>query len=285
MLRRAIASPLPTQRHEHLVAEGQNRIVGFAAAQVNRSERDDTEFANFAAILVAPKIQRQGIGCTLHNAMLARLKDGGVTRMQIGGLYPRLWPGIPANLPGAKAFFAAMGWDLKDHVVDLARDVRDYEIPGELRQRMASERLTLEPANAGDVETVLELERRYFPGWLQTTSYVASVGDFRDFLVARDADKGIVGALVMTTPDSHPSRVDALWTTVLGEKLGAMNEVGVAESERGRGIGIALVAWGSETLKQRGVHKCTIGWTDLIDFYGKAGYRPWQEFDYGWRTL
>ena len=285
MLRRAIATPLPTQRQEHLVAEGQSGIVGFAAAQINRSERDDTEFGNFAAILVAPKAQRQGIGHALHDEMLSRLKASGVTRMQIGGLYPRLWPGIPANLPGAKAFFTAMGWDLKDHVVDLARDLRDYEIPGDLRQRMASERLTLEPAVESDVEAVFELERKYFPGWLQTISYVASVGDFRDFLVARDPDKGIVGALVMTTPDSHPSRVDALWTTVLGDQLGAMNEVGVAESERGRGIGIALVAWGSETLKLRGVHKCTIGWTNLVDFYGKAGYRPWQEFDYGWRTL
>lgn len=38
-----------------------------------------------------------------------------------------------------------------------------------------------------------------------------------------------------------------------------------------------------EWLRQRGVGNCCIGWTWLLDFYGRLGYRPWRSYAMSWR--
>jgi beta-N-acetylhexosaminidase len=62
-----------------------------------------------------------------------------------------------------------------------------------------------------------------------------------------------------------------------------MGSVGVAESERGRGIGLGMVAQASELLKERGVRNCYIDWVELTDFYSKVGYTKWREYSLSWR--
>jgi GNAT superfamily N-acetyltransferase len=61
--------------------------------------------------------------------------------------------------------------------------------------------------------------------------------------------------------------------------------VGVAEAQRGRDIGIALVAYASEILKSRGVGNSVIDWTNLDSFYGRVGYQIWREYWVSFRGL
>ena len=75
----------------------------------------------------------------------------------------------------------------------------------------------------------------------------------------------------MVTPRSHrPANV--VWKTLLGDDLGGLGAVGAASSERGRGIGTALVALASEILRESGVGASLIDCTSLTDFYGRLGY-------------
>jgi predicted N-acetyltransferase YhbS len=51
-----------------------------------------------------------------------------------------------------------------------------------------------------------------------------------------------------------------------------------AESLREQGIGLALAARATEIVRERGLARSYVGWTWLVDWYGKLGYRVWQEY-------
>lgn len=281
-----LACPLPTQRPLHLVARVGGALVGFVGAQFNEDSSTGSRYGNIMAVLVAPGAQRKGLGRRLVEAALAGLREAGAKYVQLGGKFPRIWPGVPTNLPDASAFFRACGWEFDDEAIyDLTRNLKDYTLPDEIRARMAGERITIEPAREADVPEVLALHRREFPYWVDTCAFIAGVGDHADILVARDPERGIVGSLNMFGAWSHPSRRDAPFRTMLGGDLGGLGEVGVSERERGRGIGVALVAYGSQVIKERGAGNAFIGWTTLARFYAKLGYAIWKDYRIGYKQF
>jgi beta-N-acetylhexosaminidase len=284
----------PNQVVQHFIARTADRIVGFVATQRNprRVATPQPSYSgNIMAVVVDPPFQRQGIGRALIRAAYDHLVSSGAQSVQIGGKFPRFFPGAPQNLPGARPFFEACGWQLDRHAIDLVRNLSDYQLSPAIQTRMTAEGITIEPATDSDAESLIAFQSREFAGWVDTYRYVARVGDFADFLIARDPkhsrDRGIIGALLMTSPgsQSHPSRPDVLWKTLLGADAGGMGEVGVAADQRGRGVGLALVAYGAEILRKRGAGNAFIGFTDLADFYGKLGFGVWRAYDYGFRRV
>jgi GNAT superfamily N-acetyltransferase len=263
---------------DHFIAGSEGRIVGFAATQVLRPEPLPAAVGGLQALFIAPDFRRQGVGRALHNIALDHLRAMGMRVVQLGGAgMLRLWPGIPDDQAASRGFFEKLGWEKFNKVCDLTCSVRSYEIPAGLKRRMQESGVDLHPARPDEIPSVLEFEQRNFPGaWYREFAYKTALGEYEDILVAWDRARGVVGASMMFTPGSKLMSVNLLWKELLGEDVGGMGAVGVAESERGRGIGLALVAWGSEILKQRGVGVSLIDWTGLVAFYGKAGYKPWR---------
>lgn len=285
LLLKGAAAPMPTQTALRLVATNGEEAVGFLFTQVNR--RDDGSLGgNIQIMAVDPDYQRRGIGAALLDEALAQMRTEGVTRVQIGGLYPRLFPGVPETMTATRAFFEARGWTFSPTIeVDLVGDVREYALSEYLIDKMRAESITLEPARTQDVSAVLALNQREFAGWAKSYEHVARLGDYADFMIARHPERGVVGSLIMTSPFSHPTRSETCWRLILGDDMGSMGEVGVAKSERGRGIGLALVAWGAAELRRRGAGKCIIGWTTLTDFYNKVGFAVWRRYVVSRRDL
>ena len=274
---------------DHFVAVEGERVVGFVGTQVDRSGKDVQERSGgISVVLVHPDRQRRGIGTRLHEAALKHLRQVGVSALRLGGggAY-RFWPGIPTDLPDAYAFFAACGWPLdpEQRSCDLVRDLSDYQMPAAMRARLAQEQVTIRPAQQSEVEDVIAFETEHFPGWAAGFVYMAELGDFQNMLIAVDQRKGIVGTLMLHTPTSRWLGANITWKTLLGNSLGGISAVGVAASERGRGIGIGMVAVGSEVLRDRGVGNCHIDWTRIVDFYGKLGYTVWHEYWMSTRSL
>jgi ribosomal protein S18 acetylase RimI-like enzyme len=263
---------------DHIVAWQDDRLVGFVATQLDRS---DPASGGIPALYVDPRYQRRGIGTALHEAALTRLHEAGASSLQIGGGHSRFWPGVPDNLPAAKPFFEARGWTFSELCYDLAQRMRDYQSPDDLTDDIA-----LELALPEDARALLEFERREFQGWVGAFQQVVDAGDFDDLLLARDSHtRAIVGSLILYSHRSHASRVDGFWTRLLGDPLGEIGCVGVAKAVNGRGIGTAMVARASEILKARGVVAVHIGWVFRVNFYGRLGYAKWQAFHMGWRDL
>jgi beta-N-acetylhexosaminidase len=265
----------PDARH-FVVYEG-GRLLGFAATQ--QGMRDSALRGQLLALIVDPAFQGRGVGSALHDAALAHLRGNNVDLVRLGGLVPRFWCGLPTNLAAAKPFFEHRGWDFEDVLVhDMVGDLHAYVTPVKVQQRIEQEGVLFETATPESIAEVLAFEQREFPNWVMHFERGARLDDYSDILIARDPHKGIVGALFMYSQRSNPTRTDLVWQSLLGEDAGAFGAVGVAASERGRGIGIAICARASELLKERGVGRGYIDWLVLTDFYGKLGYEIWRSY-------
>lgn len=290
LLRRQLTDHRFYRGDDHLVALVGEQLVGLVGTQVDRWEGVpyDNRGGGISVVLVHPDWQRRGIGTRLHAAALAHLRREGARELRLGGggAY-RFWPGVPTDLPGAYGFFAACGWPLdpEKRSRDLVRDLSDFHVPPAMSARLARENVIVRPAQPDEVDDVLAFEFQHFPGWAAGFVYMAELGDFQNMLLAIDRQKGIVGTLMLHTPQSRWLTANITWKTLLGDSLGGISAVGVAESERGRGIGIGMVAVGSEALRARGVGNCHIDWTNIVDFYGKLGYTVWREYWMSTRTL
>ena len=84
--------------------------------------------------------------------------------------------------------------------------------------------------------------------------------------------------------DFRPSagRYGFTWQRLLGENVGGIGALGVAEDRRERGIGLALAAYVTEVLQARGLETSFVGYTWLVDWYGKLGYQVWRDYCIGW---
>src|SRR5262249_54504531 len=109
---------------DHFVARKNDRIIGFVAT---RMDRGDPASGAIPALYVDPQFHRRGIGTALHEAALGHLREIGARTVQVGG--GLFWPGVPDNLPAAKPFFQARGWNFAELCYDLSQPVGGYKSP------------------------------------------------------------------------------------------------------------------------------------------------------------
>jgi len=256
LLRAAIA-----RLGEGLVAEADHALAGFVAVDMAGS---------IPLILVAPAYQRRGIGTALLAAAVDCLRRGGsagVTAGSGGRFY--IWPGVPRDLPGAVRFFAARGWQHSHDTLDLVTDLRRYRPPPGAYQNAATKGITITRPDSAGFAAVLAFEAATFPSWTRWFAETGPTGT----LAARNDAGAIAGALLL-----HGPPAETVLAPLLGPAAGTIGCVGVAAPRQGEGIGTALVARASETLRDAGTRTCHIGWTTRESFYRRAGYRPWRRY-------
>jgi beta-N-acetylhexosaminidase len=271
---------------DHFVAIQRDQVVGFVATQVDRHRASPTRKGGIALLVVHPEARRQGIGRTLHDTAFNHLRRAGVQRAQLaGGGSARFWPGVPANLPEALAFFQACGWEYSETSYDLVQHLGSYQTPPGMFQRVAEGGFAIEGVHPDDAGELLTFEKREFPEWAGAFSHLITDGSYEDMLVARDAAGAVVGSLFVFSRETRSESASVVWRRLLGDDMGGLACVGTAATMRDRGIGTALVARGTEILKTRGVGYSHVGWTWLLNFYGRLGYRVWREYQMSWRDL
>ena len=265
---------------DHLVAQAGHEIVGFVGTQVPRIEGVHSPRGELMLIMVAPAYQKQGIGRALHAAALTALEQRGAGNVQLGaGGLCYFWAGVPTNLPGAWPFFEACGWRELERSFDLIRELGYYATPPGIYERIRYPTITIVTAAQADVPAVLEFEGRHFPRWLPYYQHMMVHNGYADVVVAKDAQQRIVGTSSVMDPHAPWWRPNNMvWTQLLGENTGGVGPLGVAEDMREHGIGLALAARVTELLHEHGVEKSHVGYTWLVDWYGKLGYRVWREY-------
>ncbi|HEY7355599.1 MAG TPA: GNAT family N-acetyltransferase [Ktedonobacterales bacterium] len=265
---------------DHFVALADNELVGLVATQLH--QQTPAPQGHLMFLLVAPTHQRRGIGRSLHEQALARLSQRGAAQIQLGGGYYYFWQGVPANLPAAWPFFQACGWHEVERSFDLVRDLADYTTPPHIYARL-NPTITIAQATSTDAEAILAFEARHFPHWLRHYQNVLNHRGHADVVLAKDAQQGIVGASFVLDPRAAWWDYEIRWRSLLGENTGGVGPLGVVEPIREQGIGLALAARVTELLQQRGIQQSYIGWTWLVDWYGRLGYRVWQAYRMSWR--
>ena len=249
-------------------------MIGFVATQVDSAGRE----AGIPLLLVSPEKQRRGIGTQLHTAAIQHLRAQSVETISLahgGGDY--FWPGVPLDPPGTLDFFRSCGWDFPDINYDLTQDLSRYQTPPGVMERVTPFNIRFHSPSLDEIPAVLDFESRVFPFWAQFFASTAASGRLGDILAAWDGTT-VVGSLLLDTADVEGLAPNSVWHQILGDDLGNIGAVGVDESYRERGIGLALMATASEILRERGVHQCIVGWTDLLTFYGRLGYKIWRAY-------
>jgi beta-N-acetylhexosaminidase len=67
------------------------------------------------------------------------------------------------------------------------------------------------------------------------------------------------------------------------DKTGLIACVGVDESARGKGVGLALLVKAMENMRERGTEGVFIDWVTIRGFYEKLGYEVFWEYEgYDW---
>jgi ribosomal protein S18 acetylase RimI-like enzyme len=267
---RAVAL-FPSQHQDHFLAEFFGQAIGFVLVQVNASSPSQ---GSILALGVHPDYRRRGVGRMLLQAALERLQLRGVQRVKLGsGGQTYFWPGVPVDLPDAWPFFHAMGWHESERSFDLARSLDDYETPAWVMERISG--LGVDFVNAGEAKLdreIIDFVSREQPGWVNAYTRAVRNQHAGDILCAVQPQSGdLLGACLVESPDLR-------WVSLFHQPLGAPGCIFTAESAQGRGIGMALTARATEILQMRGCHTSFLGWTWLVEWYGRLGYKVWQEY-------
>jgi putative NIF3 family GTP cyclohydrolase 1 type 2/GNAT superfamily N-acetyltransferase len=96
---------------------------------------------------------------------------------------------------------------------------------------------------------------------------------------ARDPEYDPVN-LLLIWKDERPVAATAAWQGMVdGERWGIIHWVGAVDSERGKGLGKAIVLAAMHRLRERGFQKAYLGTQDwrmpAINTYWSLGFRPW----------
>jgi GNAT superfamily N-acetyltransferase len=229
------------------------------------------------ALFVDPEYQGRGIGSALLQDGLAQIRRFWQGVIRIGGDPDRLFPGIPSD-SAALTWFARRGAVLGKPGIDLQNlDLQETELPYGDEYR---------PATLDDRADLLAFLAMDFPGrWTwEVERHFETGGSPADIMLAEKEGR-IVGFAMIYSAESARLGPGVYWTCGReGEPLpkgrlpGGLGPIGVGLSVRGKGMGLGLLQAGLAELQRRGVTEAVIDWTHLVQFYGKAGFRPWRYY-------
>jgi ribosomal protein S18 acetylase RimI-like enzyme len=218
------------------------------------------------ALAVDPTHRRRGVATALVSTVLSLLPStpGWI---RIGGEAGSLWPGIPVNLPEAQAFIAQFPAHLDDQpAYDLTLT------PAGFTPSAALPDLHIAPASPAEQATICAATPAHWPAsWAQ---HYAAVPCSR-LLLAHSHGRPCA-ALILGYPGDDDRFVPALGPTVA-----TIACVGTFTTARNRGVGTALVSAATAHLFAANAAVVHIGWTTLLSFYGRLGYRPWVSYRTG----
>lgn len=210
------------------------------------------------------------------------LKAQGRKRVSYGSDPAHLFPGVPAEQTLHQQILREAGFTISDHVaVDLIRDLADYRVPKKVESNLhrLRDQYTIHSCTPQDVPALLRFLQQEFPGrWYYETVKRLEVEETpRDILIVTHGED-VVGFCHTFHRGSRRIGPSIYWRKLLGEAYGGLGPIGLAASTRGKGLGLALLCKGVEYVKEQGAARMAIDWTDLVDFYGKIGFRVWKRY-------
>jgi len=280
------------QPEGNVVALEGGHIVGWALYRVLKQL--PTELARYVgrasigAFCVHPHHRKRGIGSMLYAQGETFARSQGATKLSVVHYPYHLVAGVPNESPELKAFLTRHGFEGWREAYDVHRQLTDPTLGAQLAEgrRKLSGGVHIRPAVKGDERGIIDFVGREFPdGWYYDTKrFFAQGGAPSDVLIALD-DDAVIGFAHTHTLDSIELRGSIHWVAQRPGRWGGLGPIGIAAARRRRGFGLALLSAGVEHLRAHGVEELVIDWTDLVDFYGRLGFRIWKRYWQGSKPL
>lgn len=262
-----------------LVALRDDVPVGFALTKRWRGSYPGCERyqqdAYLALIAVHPRHQRQGLGARLLQAAEELTRAEGATRLVLGGSLHHFMPGIPVA-PAVGHFFLRHGYVPGKEVWDVRRRLREGPPLPDVRRAVGDRpELAIRPFVAGEEQALLCFLNESFPGrWARDMAHHLATGGELGHVVGAFWE-GRTQGFVQVHP---PGSLGALRWAGFNPHMAALGPIGIGLSLKGQGLGLALLVHGLELLRELGADDTVIDWTDLLDFYRRAGFKPWLRY-------
>ncbi len=280
------------QSEGNVVALENGQLVGWALCRVlKRLPLQLARYegrASIGALCVHPNHRRRGIGSLLYTHTETIVRAQGARTFTVVHYPHHLLVGVPSEAADLKAFLAQHGFQGWREAYDLHRRLTDPTLGTQLNDgiRTLPPRLSIRPAQHEDAAAIIDFVGREFPGgWHYDTHRFFDRGGVPSDVVVVLEDRAIVGFAHTHTPDSVELRGSIQWVPPSAKRWGGLGPIGIAATHRRRGIGFALLCAGVQQLKARGVEDLVIDWTDLLDFYGRLGFRIWKRYWQGSKQL
>lgn len=177
--------------------------------------------------------RNSGIGRSLHDVALRYLsKQPGMTSLQLGSIFPRIFPGLPVDLPVEDlSWFSHRGWKLGDKFIyDLMMKIDNWTVPEGIFGPLQEKGVSFGCCNANQFDALLDFEEKNFStytGWVEKYHSLKATDDIADAMIAYTSE-GIVGAAFIFSPvgNNQMSR-DVPWPKIIGERVGGLACLGV----------------------------------------------------------
>jgi GNAT superfamily N-acetyltransferase len=263
----------PNVRPEDIrVAVEEGQPIGFALTKRMRDADVLPRFEDrgwIALMAVDPAHQRRGVGTALLADAERHLAGVGARAVTVGDSLHHAMPGVPAALPGARAFFQARGYVPTQEVWDVRGDVRGSAFPD-----LPPDAIT-RLVGPGEEGQLLEFLGQTFPGrWTRDLAHYLLEGRPVWHVMGLFVDGRLQGFAQLHLPGTPGT----LRWAGFNPRVAALGPIGVSEAVRGRGLGLALLRSGLAYLGTLGASETVIDWTTLLDFYGRVGFRPWLSY-------
>jgi len=212
-------------------------------------------------------------GVDLMTEVKQLLTNRGYTRLQFGQDSRHFFPGCPTDFPSLTSFLTVEGFSQGGVAIDLERNLGDYKSPCSVPEGDEHR-----PATEKDIPALSEFFDREFPGrWKYDTLKKVEIEGPGCVFCLFNGSRLEGFALLQDESNKAPGN-GAVWRHSLGPHWGALGAIGVSKDVRGRGSGNALLGGALEHLRDKGVDRCIIDWTGLVDFYGKHGFVPTRKY-------
>ena len=252
-----------------------DEVVGFCLSIARQTPLEnappDADRGYVTLIGVQPAEQRQGVGSQLLGAAESYLRRQDRKLVMVSSYAPGYFiPGVDVNAyPAGLAFFAKHGYREIIRPVAMQTslwDVREPKWVGEKACHLAGQGVTVSPFSAELTVPLLDFAQREFPGdWVrvvrEAAGRIVTYGDSATRLITAVHDGNVLGF-------SHYEN----------ERFGP---IGVAASERGRGLGQVLMYRTLLAQRDAGFRAAWFLWSDdktAARLYNGAGFTEMRRF-------
>jgi predicted N-acetyltransferase YhbS len=209
------------------------------------------------------------------------LRNRGASRLAFGRDSRHFFPGCPEEVGAICGFLTVEAFDKSRETFDLTRDLSDYVNPAKPVDKGEFRRLRPE-----DRTSMNRFFQRSFPHrWAYDVAEKIAVDGIEASVFGLLLDGEVQGFALLQDWTHSLCIGGAVWRAGLGENWGSLGPIGIAESIRKQGLGDALLGAALEDLKARGVRRCIIDWTGLVDFYGRHGFNVENTYRYSQLSL
>lgn len=202
------------------------------------------------------------------------LKNRGATKLHFGQDNLHIFPGCPLDAKGLELFLTIEGFEKGSECVDLERDLSGFEA-----LNPSGDGCEFRPLQEKDRESMLRFFEKTFPSrWRYDVLQSVSNDGIEHSVFGLLVDGHVEGFALLQDQSTANPIGGGVWHNSLGPNWGSLGPIGISKHIRGKGLGGALLGQGLNELKRRGVQRCIIDWTTLVDFYGKFGFQPTRRY-------